>query len=104
MRSPRQMEGRGMRRANGNDAVKTLILMWMFMLALQAHGQVAESKRRIIVSIPDRKLALVVDNAVVKVYPIAVGAKRSPSPTGTYEVHVRVTNPTYYHEHKVIAP
>jgi lipoprotein-anchoring transpeptidase ErfK/SrfK len=52
--------------------------------------------RRIVVSIPDRKLALIEDGRIVKVYPIAVGASSSPSPTGQFQIVNRLTDPTYY--------
>lgn len=58
--------------------------------------------RTIVVSLADRRLALLDDGVVVKVYPVAVGKETTPSPTGTYTIVSRVTNPTYYHEGKVI--
>lgn len=61
-------------------------------------------ERRIVVSIPDRKLALIEDGRVLKVYAIAVGAKASPSPTGEYRIVHRIPRPTYYAPGKVIAP
>lgn len=39
-----------------------------------------------------------------KVYDIAVGKGSTPSPTGSFHIVVRVVDPTYYHEGKVIAP
>jgi L,D-transpeptidase ErfK/SrfK len=60
--------------------------------------------RRLVVSIPDRKLAVIENNEVVEVFSVAVGAPNSPSPTGTFTVVNRVANPTYYHPGKVIAP
>src|SRR5262245_64924935 len=60
--------------------------------------------RRVVVSIPDRKLALVENDQVVSVYAVAVGAPVSPSPVGTFTIVTRVTNPTYYRPGKVIAP
>jgi lipoprotein-anchoring transpeptidase ErfK/SrfK len=63
-----------------------------------------DAVRRIVVSIPDRKLALVEDGRVVKVYRVAVGADVSPSPTGALRIVHRVTRPTYYHPGKVIPP
>jgi lipoprotein-anchoring transpeptidase ErfK/SrfK len=60
--------------------------------------------RRIVVSIPDRKLAVVENNEVVQVFAVAVGAPASPSPTGTFTIVNRVANPTYYHSGTVIAP
>ncbi len=62
------------------------------------------AERRIVVSIPDRKLALIEDGRVVKVYPIAVGAPANPSPNGEFRVHERITDPTYYAPGKVIGP
>ncbi len=66
--------------------------------------QSPEPTRQIVVSIPDRKLALLEDGEVVKVYKIAVGARISPTPTGTFEIVNRLERPTYYHPHKVIPP
>lgn len=59
-------------------------------------------KRVVLVSIADRKLALLEDGRVVKVYRVAVGAEASPSPSGEFEIVNRITNPTYYHPHVVI--
>ena len=65
----------------------------------------AESKRRIIVSIADRKLAVVEDGRVLKIYPTAVGAKATPSPTGVFKIATRVKNPTWYGpKGKVVQP
>jgi lipoprotein-anchoring transpeptidase ErfK/SrfK len=66
----------------------------------------AETKgeRRIVVSIPDRKLALVVDGEVTKVYAVAVGKARTPSPAGSFKIVTRVPNPTWYGPKEVVAP
>lgn len=56
----------------------------------------AQQVRRIVVSIPDRKLALIEDGRVVKTYRVAVGAPATPSPTGQFTIVDRVLNPTYY--------
>jgi len=60
--------------------------------------------RRVVVSIPDRKLAVVENDAVVQVFAVAVGTPNTPSPIGTFTIVNRVANPTYYHPGKVIAP
>jgi lipoprotein-anchoring transpeptidase ErfK/SrfK len=60
--------------------------------------------RLIVISIPDRQLALLEDGELVKVYPIAVGAKHSPSPEGDYTVINHAVNPTYRHKDQLIAP
>ena len=70
--------------------------------ALAQEGE--EPKRRIVISIPDRKLALVEDGRVVKVYPTAVGADATPSPTGVFKIANRVSNPTWYGPHRKIVP
>jgi L,D-transpeptidase ErfK/SrfK len=61
-------------------------------------------KRLIVVSLEDRKLALLEDGQVKKVYTVAVGKPSSPSPTGTFTIERRVSNPTYSHDGLVIPP
>lgn len=58
--------------------------------------------RMIVVSLEDRRLALVEDGVVKAVYPVAVGKASTPSPTGTFTIVDRVTNPTYYHHGRVV--
>lgn len=60
--------------------------------------------RRIVVSIPDRKLVLIEDGRVLLTFRIAVGAPDSPSPNGTFRVANMVTEPVYYHTGEVIPP
>lgn len=60
--------------------------------------------RRIVVSIPDRKLALVENGRAVKIYPVAVGAAATPSPTGSFTVVERLSHPTWYGPGKVVPP
>jgi lipoprotein-anchoring transpeptidase ErfK/SrfK len=104
--------------ASGIEARKTgwqarlyAVAAVMMLAVAEAHAQnqatmakATEPKREVIVSIPDRKLALIEDGQVVKIYPVAVGAAVSPSPTGEFKIVNRVTNPTYYHKGEVIAP
>lgn len=61
-------------------------------------------KRTIVVSLEDRKLALVEDGQVKKVYTVAVGKPSTPSPVGTFAIQRRVKNPVYRHEGKVVQP
>jgi lipoprotein-anchoring transpeptidase ErfK/SrfK len=61
-------------------------------------------RRRIVVSIPDRKLALIENGRVVKTYRTAVGAPASPTPSGTYTIVQRIPNPTWYGPGKVVGP
>ena len=59
--------------------------------------------RWVLVSIPDRKLALFRDGKIVRIYRVAVGKTSTPSPVGEFKIVNRVTNPTYYHKGQVIA-
>ena len=64
----------------------------------------AHAARRIIVSFPDHKLALLEGDRVIKIYDVAVGASVSPSPTGEFQIVQRLENPTYYKPGVVIGP
>src|SRR6476646_8721352 len=64
-----------------------------------------DPRRRLIISLSDRKLAMVEDGRVVKIYPTAVGASRTPSPTGVFKIASRVPNPTWYGpKHNIVPP
>ena len=75
----------------------------MFLAVADALGQ-DENTRRIVVSIPDRKLALLENARVVKVYPTAVGATASPTPAGAFQITHRIPRPTWYTPGKVVGP
>jgi lipoprotein-anchoring transpeptidase ErfK/SrfK len=61
-------------------------------------------QRQIVISIADRQLAVVDNGQVVKTYPIAVGARRTPSPDGDFVIINHAKDPTYRHGSKEIAP
>jgi len=63
-----------------------------------------QTGRVIVVSIQDRKLALVEDGQVKKVYTVAVGKPSTPSPEGTFTIARRVVNPIYHHGDRTVAP
>jgi lipoprotein-anchoring transpeptidase ErfK/SrfK len=63
----------------------------------------SRAPRRVLVSIADRRLAVIEDNTVLAYFPVAVGADVSPSPTGEFEIVNRVANPAYYHDGVVMA-
>ena len=101
---------------SGNRKAVRLIAV-LFLIASGARRSGAQStgpnpaavrkiqhQRRVLVSIPHRKLALIEDGAVKKVYPVAVGAAESPSPTGIFQINIRLEKPTYFHPGKVIPP
>lgn len=74
--------------------------------AQQSKPQAATSRvqRQIVVSLPDKQLALLQDGKVIKTYRVAVGAEVSRSPEGDFTVINRIENPTYYAPGKVIGP
>jgi lipoprotein-anchoring transpeptidase ErfK/SrfK len=85
----------------------------VFGLTMAAKGSAQSSapgtstltpKRQVVVSIPDRKLAVLEDGKILRVFQVAVGANVSPSPTGEFQIAHRLTNPTYYHPGVVIPP
>ncbi|MGE5110109.1 MAG: L,D-transpeptidase [Acidobacteriaceae bacterium] len=77
----------------------TLVLL----IASRMEAQ-TDVRRQIVVSIPDRKLALVENGSVKAIYPVAVGKDSTPSPAGTFKVVNRIENPTYYHPGVVVGP
>lgn len=60
--------------------------------------------RLIVVSLEDRKLALVENGQVTKVYTVAVGKPSTPSPDGDFTIARRVMNPTYHHDGRTVPP
>jgi len=84
------------------------MLLITLLLAIPSIGQTAQTatgsrpQRVVLVSIPDRKLAVIEEGDVIATFPVAVGAAASPSPTGEFQIVSRVANPTYYHPGTVI--
>jgi lipoprotein-anchoring transpeptidase ErfK/SrfK len=86
------------------------------VMGVQAMGQAAVAaqkateqaapvqKMTIVVSLEDRKLAVVEDGHVKKIYTVAIGKPSTPSPVGTFTIQRRVKNPVYQHDGKVIQP
>ena len=92
-------------------AVSLPILTLIVSAAVSLQAQTAEplptsatAERLIVVSLQDRRLALLEHGSVAKVYTVAVGRDSSPSPAGTFTIENRVTNPTYYHDGRIIPP
>jgi L,D-transpeptidase ErfK/SrfK len=57
-----------------------------------------------VISIPDRKLVLIDDHRILKIYDIAVGKPSTPSPQGQFQVINRIPHPTWYGPGQVIGP
>jgi hypothetical protein len=86
-----------------DKTIARLALACLLVFSFPAYAQIPD-KRLLLVSLPDRQLALLENGQVKKVYPVAVGKDSTPSPTGSFRVVVRVTDPTYYHEGNVVVP
>lgn len=103
------MDGRAATRWAG----RILLAVLMLSLTIPSFSQSARSPaarpvgslrtpRIVVVSIPDRKLAVIDDGNVIVKFSVAVGAVTSPSPTGRFQIVSRVSNPTYYRPGTVI--
>src|SRR5208283_961656 len=84
-------------------ATLTGVILLATAEALAAENQ-ARPARKIVVSLADRKLAVMEAGHVVKIFSTAVGAPASPSPTGSYEIINRLAEPTWYGNGKVVPP
>jgi L,D-transpeptidase ErfK/SrfK len=76
----------------------------IFLLLNASSYAQTQSRRTLLISVADRKLAVVENGAVTKIYPIAVGKNSTPSPTGSFFIVDRITDPTYYHANVVVPP
>ena len=91
-----------------------MVAVAAIVMAVQAMAQKAAKpqpavqqnkvQRVIVVSLQDRKLALVENGQVKKVYSVAVGKPSTPSPVGSFTIARRVANPTYHHNGKTVLP
>jgi lipoprotein-anchoring transpeptidase ErfK/SrfK len=90
------------------DRIKKLAFLTgvMLMATAEALAQDKASRpaRRIVVSIPDRKLAVIESDRVLKIFPTAVGAPESPSPVGVYKIVNSIPHPTWYYKGKIVGP
>jgi len=78
----------------------------MLMAAAEAMAQDQSSRpaRRVLVSLPDRKLAVLENGRVLRTFDVAVGAPQSPTPTGSFQIVNHISNPTWYYKGKVVGP
>ncbi|MBV8206559.1 MAG: L,D-transpeptidase [Acidobacteria bacterium] len=97
--------------AAGNRAALALVAVLIAIEAAEAQPKenaVTESSAGrnvvVLVSIPDRRLALIDSGRVVRTFPVAVGTESTPSPTGEFRVVSRLVDPTYYHPGQVVPP
>lgn len=77
-------------------------------MLVAAAGATSQEKRcdprRIVISIPDHKLALLEGDRILRIYDIAVGKPSTPSPKGEFQVVARLQHPTWYHRGRVVPP
>jgi lipoprotein-anchoring transpeptidase ErfK/SrfK len=89
-------------------SISAIVLAISLALALPSFAQTVKlaagqaNSRIVVVSLADRKLAVIEDGNVIAKFSVAVGAATSPSPTGKFQIVNRVSNPTYYHPGTVI--
>jgi lipoprotein-anchoring transpeptidase ErfK/SrfK len=78
----------------------------MLMAAAEAMAQDKSSRpaRRVVVSLADRKLAVLEGERIVRIFETAVGAPKSPSPTGVYQIVNSIADPTWYTKGKIVPP
>src|SRR5215470_15384615 len=69
-----------------------------------AQDKSARPSRRIVISIPDRKLAVMEGDHVVRIFETAVGASKSPSPQGQFKIINNTENPTWYTKGRMVPP
>ena len=109
----RRIRTANLRRSNNPILKSALITLAVTLSDASAYPQnsskpgaesTPHSEPRIVVSILDRKLALIENNRVVKIYDVAVGAAVSPSPRGEFRIARRLENPTYYKPGVMIGP
>ena len=86
---------------------------WMAVLAIAAldacAGETtrvanAPERRRIVVSVPDRKLVLFEGDRVLRIYDVATGKPSTPTPQGTFAIVNRVPNPTWFGPSGAVPP
>lgn len=68
----------------------------------RAEQALADSAQRIVISIPDRKLALFERGKLLRIYDVAVGKPATPSPVGLHKVVCKIENPTWYGPRKTV--
>ncbi|MGO8796463.1 MAG: L,D-transpeptidase [Candidatus Sulfotelmatobacter sp.] len=105
-----------MKRADKKVQARKLAIGWIFALVALAAAvpgfaqevttaaERQRARRLVLVSIADRRLAVIEDGKVLACFPVSVGASVSPSPTGEFEIINRVANPIYYHDGVAMAP
>ena len=95
-----------MKHANTTTKLAAVLAIAAFEARAQESRHPTElgERRRILVSLADRKLVLFEGERVLRVYDVAVGKRSTPSPQGKFAIINRVPNPTWYGPGTVVAP
>src|SRR6185369_9024305 len=95
-----------MKNVNLKSTAKLMAVLVIATFDVCAGETVANSpeRRRIVVSIPDRKLVLFEGDRVLRIYEVAVGKPSTPTPQGKFAIINRVPNPTYFARTGAVAP
>jgi lipoprotein-anchoring transpeptidase ErfK/SrfK len=97
-----------MKNVNRTSTTKLMAVLAIAAFDLRAGETTRDAntpeRRRIVVSVPDRKLVLFEGDRALRVYDVAVGKPSTPTPTGKFAIINRVPNPTYYGPSGSIAP
>ena len=91
--------------ATRTTGLAAVLVLGMTMPALAQNPMPADSgrsKRIVLVSVVDRKLAVLENGNVIARFSVAVGATRTPSPIGDFEIVTHIANPAYYHQGTVV--
>ena len=82
----------------------TLIKLATILAIAMTDASAQQTSRKIVISIADRKLVLLENDRVLRVYPVAVGKSSTPSPRGEFHIASHVINPTWYGPKVVVPP
>jgi lipoprotein-anchoring transpeptidase ErfK/SrfK len=80
----------------------TLLLTTILLPAQTAVSTSVRRHRVVVVSIPDRQLAVLENGTILRTFLISVGAQKTPSPIGEFEIVSRIAHPSYSHDGTVI--
>jgi lipoprotein-anchoring transpeptidase ErfK/SrfK len=95
--------------AHGVMAAAVAVMALAWIPEVEASGVITTviataAPRRVVVSIPDRKLAVIDGSGIVATFDVAVGKPSTPSPVGTFTIVNRIAHPTYYGPARTVAP
>jgi L,D-transpeptidase ErfK/SrfK len=102
-------------RANRGGWVMTTVMVAATLPGVRVHAADAAASvttvavtrttiRRVVVSLPDRRMVVLENDRILASFDVAVGAPSTPSPIGAFTIVNRISHPTYYRPGKVIPP